>query len=342
MLLHLVLLTSFFASFGQKTSKELTAETVPFSEKTMYVKGRSLYTAEDEKIVLRGVNEMFIWSNDHTGENILPEISKTGANSIRLVWTTLGEPAELEQLIGNSLKNGMIPMVELHDATGDWSKLPIVLDYWVREDVKDVMNKYKEWVLLNIANEAGSDNNDSTFITNYKNAITHLREAGYTIPLIIDAPDWGKDEQVIIRSWKEVFDHDPLKNIMFSVHTYWVEPAGKAEARLEQFLSSVVQDTIPLLFGEGPQPNGWDCKTAFPYQLCIQKCEEHGIGWLSWSWGAQPNGDCGEGEKSNFDITTDGIYGNWNNDWGRLISTDDEFSIQKTSLRPVSLMKMMQ
>lgn len=310
--------------------------TVPEAE-TMYVKGRFLYTAAHEKVVLRGVNEMIIWSNDITGKKILPEIAKTGANSMRLVWTTQGDPKQLDELIQNCLRNAMIPMVELHDATGDWSKLPIVIDYWKRDDVKEVMNKHKKWVLLNIANEVGKHEGDSVFVANYKNAITELRNTGYEMPLIIDAPDWGKDEKVIGRNWKELLNHDPLKNVIFSVHTYWIK---NAQERMDTFLTQVVDEEIPFIFGEGPQPNGYDCDTAFPYLDCMKQCQEKEIGWLNWSWGAQRNGDCGkDGEQSSFDITTDGKYGNWNNDWGRLTMVDDKNSIQKTSIRPVSLLK---
>lgn len=301
---------------------------------TMYVKGRFLYSAQHEKVVLRGVNEMFIWSGDKTGEKTLPEIAKTGANSVRLVWNSEGKPEDLDQLIGNCLKNKMIPIVELHDATGDWNKLPQVLDYWIRPELQKIVIKHQKWLLINIANEVGGgDTKDSLFVSQYQSAITKLRNVGYKTPLIIDASDWGKDELMIQRNWKALLSHDPLKNIIFSVHTYWVDV--KAEARLDAFLHKVVSDTIPFMFGEGPQPYGWDCKTPFPYLNCMEKAQKHDIGWLTWSWGAVKNGDCAT--KGAFDMTSDGLYGHWNSNWARLIATDDKNSIQKTSKRPKSL-----
>ena len=336
--LFLLLTSESCEETKEKTGTKTTAETQIENEvKTMYIKDRFLYTAEDEKVILRGVNEMIVWSKDPTGKEVLSEIAKTGANSMRLVWSTQGNPKKLDTLIQNCLNNAMIPMVELHDATGDWSKLPMVLDYWKRNDVKEVMNKHKKWVLLNIANEVGNKEGDSVFVVNYKNAITELRNVGYKMPLIIDAPDWGKDEKVIGRNWKELLNHDPLKNIMFSVHTYWVKDS---QQRMDTFLNQVVSENIPFLFGEGPEPNGYDCNTDFPYLNCIKQCQEKEIGWLNWSWGSIPNGDCGkEGERSSFDITNNGKYGSWNNDWGRLTMVDDENSIQKTSIRPASLLK---
>jgi mannan endo-1,4-beta-mannosidase len=304
--------------------------------KNMYVKGRFLYTANHEKVILRGINEMFIWSTDHTGKDALKEISKTGANGVRLVWTTEGKPEELDLLIGNCLQNKILPIVELHDATGDLKKLPKVIDYWKKPEIIQLMNKYQKWVLLNIANEAGDGNTpDTVFLSSYKNAISELRSAGYKIPLIIDASQWGQDEKMILRTWRQLRAHDPLQNVMFSVHTYWVD--ANSEQRIDRFLSQVIQDTIPFLFGEGPEQYGWDCKTPFPYLYCLEQCQKFQIGWLTWSWGAMKNGDCNT--TGAFDMTKDGICGNWNNDWGRLIASDDKNSIKNTSVRPKSLVR---
>lgn len=310
--------------------------TVKVTAQTMSIKGRHLYTAEGEVVILRGINEMFIWSEDKVGEKILPEIAKTGANSVRLVWTTLGDPNELDQLISNSIKSKMIPMVELHDATGNWEKFQICLDYWKRDDVKTVMDKHKKWVLLNIANEAGQKTPSRIFKKKYIDAVAQLRKAGYEIPLIIDAANWGQDETNIIESWKDIISSDPKQQIMFSVHTYWNE---KPQQRLDKFINKVVTDGIPLIFGEAPQPKvGKNCSSDFPYQNFMMQCEKHEIGWLVWSWGAVNNGDCGS-PHSPFDITSDGKFGNWEHPWNEEVVVGNKFSIKNTSARPASILK---
>ena len=45
---------------------------------TMYIDGRHLWSAAGEKVILRGVNEMFVWSDDKDGSRLLPEIARTG------------------------------------------------------------------------------------------------------------------------------------------------------------------------------------------------------------------------------------------------------------------------
>lgn len=310
----------------------------PVTLAQMSINGRHLYSEAGERVILRGINEMFWGLGDRTGGTVLPEMAKTGANSVRIGWlSTVGTVADLDAAIGKCIQNKMIPMVEIHDATGDFSKLQICLDFWKRSDVISVMNKHKKWVLLNIANEAGNGSvTDDQFKTKYKDAITQLRNAGYTIPLIIDAANWGQNETQIINTWSEIFTHDPLKRVMFSVHTYWT---SNQTARLDNLCTQVTTQNIPFVIGEGPQPNGSNCTTAFPYQYAMQKFQTNSIGWLVWSWGAVQNGDCNGGSAgtSGYDMTTNGVFGNWQNTWGRAVSIDDANSIQKTSVRPPSI-----
>ncbi len=300
------------------------------SGETMRVRGRGLYSAAGQEVVLRGVNEMMIWSPDVTGSSILPEIEKTGANSVRLMWRTSGTPQQLDALVSRAIGLGMIPMVELHDATGNLAAVPKVVDYWVRPDVVTLVQKHERWFLLNIANEAG-DNNVSAdaFVSAYRTAISRIRATGVKVPLVIDAPGWGQAEDIIGQTWTSLMEHDPERNVIFSVHTYWT---GDSRARLESWVSRVVSEDIPAVFGEGPQPNGWDCRTAFPYERALELCQANRIGWLAWSWGAVNNKDCGS-PNSPYDITTDGRYGSWASDYARAIVTGPA-GIEATSIRP--------
>ena len=75
--------------------------------------------------------------------------------------------------------------------------------------------------------------------------------------------------------------------------------------------------------------------------------QEEELGWLAWSWGVFLNGDCGGSGSgvSLFNITTDGLYGNWNdfnndginNDYGYNLVVGDPNSLQNTSIRPEGL-----
>lgn len=300
---------------------------------TLHLQGRHLHTAAGEKLVLRGVNEMIVWSDDPRGEVIYPEIAKSRANVVRIVWTTEGDFSDLAASVSNCLIHGMIPMLELHDATGNIEKVPALVDFWLRPEMLAIIETHKKWFILNIANEAGAfDTPPERFVEIYTDALAKLRGAGIEVPIVIDSTDWGKDETMILKTWRKLQAADPLKNVLFSVHTYWVK---NQQARLDALVNTVVKEQIPFLFGEGPQQVGYDCETEFPWQNLLAQCQEAEIGWIAWSWGYNDNGDCHPGK---FDMTRDGTFGNWENDWGRGLVLEDPNSIFNTSIRPASLL----
>ncbi|MEM9338342.1 MAG: cellulase family glycosylhydrolase [Bacteroidota bacterium] len=308
--------------------------------KTVYVDNGKIYSSCDEEIVMRGYNEMFIWSGDRMGITTLPEIAKTGSNAIRLVWTTEGDEKELKDLIKNSLKNQMIPVLELHDATGDFSKLQLLLDYWKRPNVLKMIKKYKKWLIVNIGNEVGSSEvTVDQWVAYYKDAITQLRNAGIDAPLMIDCGGYGSLEHYFLEGGQELLAHDPLKNIIFSVHTYWYggTDADKIK-RLNTMIADAKSKNLPYIIGEGPQlaSSPSFCNEVFPYKEMIEILQKEKIGWLAWSWGAVNNNDCGAPD-SVLDITKDGTFGNWTTTFAEEISISDPNSIQNTSVIPASL-----
>ncbi len=302
---------------------------------TMYVEGRHIYTAAGERVVLRGVNEMFVWSDDPTGSWVMEEIAKTGANSIRIVTTTSYEAFDLDEVIVNSIQNGMIPMPECHSATGRWDDLQNCVDYWLRPDIVEVINSHEKWVLLNIANEAGDANvTQEQFLDGYKSAIDQIRDAGIRVPLVIDGVDWGKEYVMLLDSWETLNSHDPENAIIVSAHTYWVGSEEDRKNDYRYIIDKVLEDEIPFIIGEGPTPSGWDC-TPSPYEWAMDKLQEAEIGWLVWSWGLVRNGDCNDPVR--FDMTDGGIFGEWKTEFGRLTAVDHPASIQNTSRRPCSI-----
>jgi mannan endo-1,4-beta-mannosidase len=61
----------------------------PIQRHTLFVKGRDLYDAHGNKVILRGINLPLLdnWDfsqGDRSGK--LPELAKTGANTVRLQW----------------------------------------------------------------------------------------------------------------------------------------------------------------------------------------------------------------------------------------------------------------
>jgi len=304
---------------------------------TMKVYGRFLYDACGEKVILRGVNEMFIWSdNDKVGEKTFPEIRKTGANVVRIVWTVEGSADQLDSVITNCIKSQMIPMPELHDATGNLDKVAEVVDYWVSPEVVRVINKHQKYLLLNIANEAGVfDVQEEEFMNTYIDAINRIREANIHVPLIIDPSDWGKNIDMVQATGAYLTSQDPDKNLLFSTHIWWADEDGSTNKIISELQESV-DIQLPLIIGEfAPMAGG--CRKYIDYHTILRECNKHEIGWLAWSWGQAKNGDC-----SDMDMTVDGTFGNWTNAenfgyWGKEVCITDSFSIKNTAVTPYSI-----
>ena len=296
---------------------------------TMYIEGRHLYSAAGEKVVLRGVNEMFVWSNDKTGSRFIPEIAKTGANCVRLVWTEeYGHKSELMELIERCIDHKMIAMPEPHDATGEWENLDICINFWNDPVLIDGIQRNKKWTLVNIGNEVGDGNvTAAQFKTGYKRAIDSLRGWGYTVPLVIDASTWGQNVDVILQTWKEIQAHDPLQNILFSVHSYWSDINN-----YNRVANVAINEGLPIIIGEGPSPTAYPNCRILDYQTGLDVCGRNEIGWLSWSWGGVANGHC----VPNFDHTLNGVYGDWRTSYAADMMVDHPFSLMRTSEKPES------
>ncbi len=307
------------------------------------VRDRFLTTPCNDTVLLRGVNKMIIWTNDlKVRKDSYAEIKKTGANCVRIVW--LSQPGQFEQDAGpdgldrtiqDCIDNDMIPMVELHDATGDWSKLQAMVDYWKRPDVVTVLQKHQKYLLVNIANESGDETvTNQQFEDGYRSAIEQLRTAGIHTPLIIDASDWGKNLGQLIATGPSLVNSDPDKNLMFSVHTYWAISEGADRAFITDQLQSAVDANLPLIIGEFTKvfDRGNGCIYEADYLAIIEECTKKKIGYLAWEWG--PGNEYADPTCDVMNMTENSYYATLKEGWATDVSTTSQFSIFNTSVTP--------
>ncbi len=303
---------------------QITPLSVQASAPGFYIRGRHLYTRDGEKVVLRGVNRMAVWA-EPTGTFSLPQIEKTGANVVRIMWG-IGKPAEdFDAIVKNTVKLGMIPMIEIHDATGDWSKLPKVINYWDNPATVAVIKRHEKYLLVNIANEAGWWVSDDAFKQEYLLAVTRMRAAGIHIPLIIDASHWGRNMEQLLNTGSWLQQQDPDHNLMFSIHWYH---ADNNKERITIALEKAVALNLPLIVGEFAHKEA-GCRGTIAYQHLIKECQRLEIGWMAWEWGGEPhNSDCRE-----MDMTPTGRFEDLQG-WGKEVAVTDPNSIKNTSVRP--------
>ncbi|MEO5767654.1 MAG: cellulase family glycosylhydrolase, partial [Polyangia bacterium] len=295
-----------------------------------YVDGRYLRDKCGEKVVLRGFNEMVIYTGSKDGTPSFAEMAKTGANSVRITWNISGPVAKLDAAMKNAIDAKMIPMPVLNDATGDFSKLESEVNYWIRPDVVAVIQKYQDKALINIGNEVGNGSvMQAQFVSSYTSAIINMRKAGIHTPLVIDGSTWGQDIDMLQATAPMLTSVDPDHNIIYSVHMYWTDPDG---TRVMNEISQSVTQNLPLIVGEFAQHAVDKCSASpFAYKTLLSVAQQNDIGYLPWSWGAVKNTDCAADQP--FDMSTDGTY-NGLQGWGKEVAVTDTNSIMNTSKRP--------
>ena len=290
------------------------------------VVGRHLYDRCGEKVILRGVSKMIVWT-DINGTSF-PEIAKTGANVVRIVWVTTGAVDKFDAAITTCRENNMIPMVELHDATGEWSKLSAMVDWWTSPDVVKVIQKHDEYLLVNIANECGNAVSSGDFKSGYTDAVTRMRAAGIHVPLIIDGAGYGTDINILQATGPDLITADPDHNLLFSVHMWWISEYGFTDQMIPDEIAQSIQMNLPLIVGEFGNTAA-NCTGVINYKKILEECQKNEIGWLAWSWGPG-NSDC-----ATMDMTSDSKYETLRG-WGLEVAVTDDNSIQNTSVRPKS------
>jgi mannan endo-1,4-beta-mannosidase len=250
------------------------------------VSGTKLLDANGNVFVVRGVNNPHIWYFKYSNK-ALSTLADLKTNCVRIIWQTRGTAKELEKVVKHCIKLEIIPMVELHDFTGNQKaeKLMEAAAYYTRPDIKKVLFAYEKYILVNLANEWGDYFTSAEFWKeSYGQAINYMRNSGVNSTLVIDAPNWGQGIQAILQYGKIMLDCDPEKNLLFSIHAYyfWNNPTT-----VDTFLQKAYDASIPLIIGEfgynyNNGNNNLQCKVD--HKVVLQKCQELGFGYIAWSW----------------------------------------------------------
>jgi mannan endo-1,4-beta-mannosidase len=296
----------------------------------MYTQGGDLYAHCGEKVLLRGLNQMSIWT-DPSGSSY-PVIASFGSNAVRIVFTESGSASDLDALLTKAEDNKLIPMAEIHDATGMFSLVGAAVSWWTQASVVQIVQKHQKWMLLNIANEAGDSNvADATFQSTYTQAITAIRQAGVSVPIVVDGSGWGQKVEQLLAVGPALLAADPQKNLIISWHEY--SGGDQEKTRITSSYEKSKSLGLVLINGEFASAGAGGCTANIPYQWLLSEAQRVGIGWLGWSWDSS-NSDCKSGSSSVFDMTTDITAASaLRPGWATDVVLDDPNSIKKTSVR---------
>jgi mannan endo-1,4-beta-mannosidase len=269
-----------------------------------YTQGNLLKDPCGNTFNIKGINYApYNWGSS-TNELLLRQISKTGANTVRLVWyannpdvTThsIYTTIKLGQAIDTCLKYGMLPIVELHDQTCQNSPTALVAlsNYFLQTDVKTMLQARQNKIIINIANEAlfvAWDGNPTTAQVTFKNTyntiVSNMRTNGYVCPIMIDGPECGTNSDVLAAVGSAIIAADTKHNILFSVHTYWYGFANNDVITMQQKLQTIINANVPFVLGEiaNQQDDQTNCQYNLDYQGLLTVCQNLNVNWIPWSW----------------------------------------------------------
>lgn len=298
------------------------------------VQGRYIKDPQGNNFFIRGVN-VATYGNGWSGD-LIPVAdaikNNTKSNAVRLLWyspkiqNALGNPPfysslqYLDDAITAYAQRGKISIVFLRDLLipnpHDHSVAGFnnyIVPFWTDPAVITLINNHKNHLIINLANEWGvtwgsNAITEQTFVNTYTNLIVQLRNLGVTVPIMIDAPNYGANYEFTNSVGNTLINNDPLHRLIFSVHTYWSQENQYIQNCPADYLTkidNIKNSNLPYVLGEvsswcvdsngvehqSVPPVNFNCPgTASPnryainYDALLTRAVNNEIGFLAWNW----------------------------------------------------------
>ncbi|RVX45240.1 mannan endo-1,4-beta-mannosidase [Nonomuraea polychroma] len=254
------------------------------------VNGARIVEANGNAFVMRGVSHAHTWYTSQTSS--FANIKALRANTVRVVlsggrWPANGA-SDVANIVSLCRQNRLICVLENHDTTGYGEQsgaytLDQAVTYW--NSVKSAVTGAEDYIVINIGNEPYGNNNVSAWTSATTSAISRMRSLGFQHLLMVDAPNWGQDWQFTMRdNAQTVFNADPQRNTVFSVHMYGVFDTA---AEITSYLNAFQTAGLPLVIGEF----GHNHSDGNPDEDTIMaQAQQRGLGYIGWSWSGNGGG----------------------------------------------------
>lgn len=287
-----------------------TCSNAPFNVRgSFYVANGKIYDDNCNPFVMRGINLQFGDQINFNPQNALGAIPKirnlTRSNTLRILLrfapneNNTTTTKDIKAAVDSCIKYKMVPVLMMYSTVGtggqNVEQLKDAVNRWVElaSEMEGNLEEYayfKKYGILNILNEFGSNNlpNYPTWKNAYKESITLLRMAGYTNPIMIDAHGYGQLLDVFLGTdgggknrATELLEHDPLRNMIFSVHAYF--NTWGTDQNISTQVTNMANSGLAFIFGEHGNKQ---LNPSINQNTIWEKCETANpkIGWLAWSW----------------------------------------------------------
>lgn len=199
---------------------------------TITTKDGEILDAAGKPVQLRGINMKFTQAATVSSIAGIKAIKDTGSNTVHLYINENTTDPDLEIALSKVIEQGMLAIITLTDGPSvkvvgqnDTDALTAAvknlwLDKWLSVIAQD---RFQPHIMINIADSWGPkgtydpNNGYFSFIKGYKIAIDLFREAGFKVPLIIDAP-FGDDYYAFSNErGQQLLAIDSAKNLIVGI-----------------------------------------------------------------------------------------------------------------------------
>ncbi|WP_036486800.1 cellulose binding domain-containing protein [Myxosarcina sp. GI1] len=272
----------------------------------LQVKGRFLYDANGDKVIMRGIENVVRygeyqgsgeWNDPYENGSLIDgngdcvdELAKTGANATRLIG---GRPEEFENALEKAVDNNL------------WVSVGHV-DFRDRKVIETIQDN-EAYVTLHAQGEVVHED-ENKWREDSIQAIKEIRSLGYKAPIEITAGFYGQRFEMILNQGKEILNADPFKNVVFVTQAYSeIENRGGVSANLDKLANFPAPVLVGASnFGIGTQ-NGYG-NDSDTYKEVWDETYKRDLGSFYWAWSDAGYGDVVSSNRRFDGLTPVGDY----------------------------------
>jgi hypothetical protein len=294
-------------SHADATKSAVAVVTVSGSVTTLGVRGRDLIDTCGDRLLIRGVDQIFGVA-DAAGNGpfslggsytaLVDQIALTGANAIRIQPQSDLPAADVDAIIGQAVQHNMVVYVSNNGLSTDPSHLYSTT--WIANpDIRAVLLKpeYAARLIIDALPEPPYDDR-ARWRAEAISQIAYARGLGYTHPLALMGNFYGRDLPAILSEGAAILATDPLRRVQFIWEAYW---GPYYETRYGMTLTAGLNAAAAAAFPIGVGLINWSevsCTVLLDYQANMATAQANGLSWTWWDW-VLPGYRC-------FDLSTNG------------------------------------
>lgn len=281
---------------------------------TLQVQGRQLLDTSGQPLVIRGIEQPLWWAVDQA--EWVDRIAATGANAARIIVNHEDMSfQDVDDLFARATGHGLVIFWSIYTPPPDRGIINYQdINYWNLDEIKEIYQKYKKWIIVDAVQESYVNTQDEWREETIER-IQLLRGWGYDCPFTVMSIMAGRDLPNLLAQGAAVQAADPLHKTIMGWQAYWFITAGgfgendvlegnpavaggwtyqgEYGMSLYQAIDYVAQQDFPIQMGllKYTEPYNNSEEASMDYVTAMAKAQDHGIGWLWWSWtgGAEDN-----------------------------------------------------